>query len=180
MQDSLVCDKERYSDNWETPPEFYEHVLPLVQGQAIWEPFVGVTHRSTKAMQNLGLDVLETPDDFFERIEKHWPIKNGKPRLLLSNPPFSLKFKVLEALIRANRKHVRPFILLLPGWVVSSATFRHMVKDTGFKPQIFVPTIRLNYYSPKDFKQKKRTAFDSMCICYGMNNELWKTDVLYY
>ena len=41
MQDSLMCNKEKYSDNWETPPEFYEHLLPLVKGRKIWEPFVG-------------------------------------------------------------------------------------------------------------------------------------------
>jgi hypothetical protein len=180
MQDSLMCDKSKYSDNWETPPEFYKHILPLVKEYAIWEPFVGVTHRSTKAMLELGLDVLETPNDFFEEIKK-WPEKDDKPRLLLSNPPFSQKFKVLEALVEAQADAVvKPFIILLPSWVYASATFRKLVVRTKIKPQLFIPALRLNYFSSQDGKQKKATSFDSTCICYGMEGEHWETNLCYF
>ena len=205
MQDSLMCNKEKYSDNWETPPEFYEHLLPLVKDYKIWEPFVGVTHRSTKAMQALGLDVLETPNDFFDVVkkwpsdegkprlllssgqrisdmEKNWFARDdGKPRLLLSNPPFSQKFKVLEALVEAQEDgEVKPFMILLPSWVYASATWRKLVRKKKFKPQMYVPTLRLNFFSPVDFKQKKATSFDSTCICYGMTGEHWETGLCYY
>ena len=181
MQDSLMCNKEKYSDNWETPPEFYEHLLPLVKGRKIWEPFVGVTHRSTKAMQSFGLDVLETPNDFFD-VVKEWPRDSeGKPRLLLSNPPFSLKFKVLEALVEAQEDgEVKPFMILLPSWVYASATWRKLVRKKKFKPQMYIPTLRLNFFSSVDFKQKKATSFDSTCICYGMTGENWQTGLCYY
>lgn len=181
MQDSLMI-SENYSDNWETPPEFFSHLFPLIEGRKIWEPFVGVTHRSTKAMQSLGLDVLETPNDFFEVVKK-WPRDDeGKPRLLLSNPPFSLKFKVLEALVEAQEgaEEVFPWIILLPSWVYASATWRKLVRKKKFKPQMYIPTIRLNFFSPVDFKQKKATSFDSTCICFGMTGKHWETGLCYY
>ena len=181
MQDSLMCNKDKYSDNWETPPEFYKHLYPLVKDYKIWEPFVGVTHRSTKAMTELGLDVQETPTDFFEQVN-NWPCDDeGKPKLLLSNPPFSEKFKVLQTLVEIQRDGVvKPFMILLPSWVYASATFRKLVKKEKFKPQIYVPAIRLNFYSSVDFKQKKATSFDSTCICYGMEGEEWSTNLCYY
>ena len=180
MQLSLMCNREKYSDNWETPPEFYKHIFPLVKDYKIWEPFIGVTNRSTKAMTALGLDVLETSGDFFQ-VVKNWPCDSeGKPRLLLSNPPFSEKFKVLEALVMAQKSGVKPFILLLPSWVYASATWRKLVIKENFKPQLYVPSLRLNFFSPKDLKQKKGTSFDTTCMCFGMQGETWASDLVYY
>ena len=102
---------------------------PLAAGQGLQD--MGAVRRrhapSTKAMHALGLDVLETPNDF--DVVKKWPSDEGKPRLLLSNPPFSQKFKVLEALVEAQEDgEVKPFMILLPSWVYASATWRKLVR----------------------------------------------------
>ena len=107
----------------------------------------------------------------FEVVKK-WPRdEDGKPRLLLSNPPFSLKFKVLEALVEAQEDgEVKPFMLLLPSWVYVCNMEKISRKKNSSRKCI---SLRFAWtFQPDRRKQKKATSFDSTCICYGMTGEI--------
>lgn len=152
-----------YSDLWETPSEVWDAVMPLFNDKVyFWEPFVGVSNRSTKTLRKHGHDVLETVEDFFEVVDA-WPHHEEKPRFMLSNPPFSKKFLVLDKLM-GQRK---PFMLLVPSWVYASATVRKLIKKHNMDLQIVVPPKRVHYYSPEGV-QIKKTAFDSVFIAYNV------------
>ena len=135
-----IRNDERYSDCWETPDTLWNSVLPKLYTQPIniWEPFVGVTNRSTKVFMELGHDVLETTEDFFTLT---WP---ETADVLISNPPFSRKFEVLEKLIQLQESKTYPFMILLPSWVFASATVRKMVKINNIDLQIVVPPMRVH------------------------------------
>ncbi|MBV69311.1 MAG: hypothetical protein CMJ08_05885 [Pelagibacterales bacterium] len=166
MLKAAAIRSKNYSDNWETPAELYKAVIPkiLPVPADIWEPFIGCTNLSTKTLQSLGHNVFETNTDFFDT---EWPHENGQPRVLLSNPPFSQKFKVLERLLIENK----PFLLLVPAWVYASATFRNMVKKHDrHDVQLVVPPMRVHYVDPETHLQRKGTAFDSVFIASGVYN----------
>jgi len=154
----------KYSDLWETPDTLWNSVLPKLYTKPIriWEPFVGVTNRSTKIFKELGHDVIETTDDFFTLT---WP---ETADVLISNPPFSRKFEVLEKLIQLQEYKTHPFMILLPSWVFASATVRTMVKKYKIELQIVVPPMRVHYYHPETHQQVRKTAFDSVFVGYGL------------
>ena len=153
-----------YSDLWETPEELLISTLPTIlpTKSTIWEPFVGLSNRSTKIYKKLGHTVLETTCDFFT-IDK-WPLDaSGKPMILVSNPPFSRKFEVLDTLFEFKQ----PFAILLPSWVFSSATVRKMIKKHNVDIQLVIPNMRTHYFNTEG-QQVRKTAFDSVYIAYGL------------
>ncbi len=153
-----------YSDLWETPPELLLSTLPTIlpTKSTIWEPFVGISNRSTKTYLELGHAVLETTSDFFTIDE--WPLdKHGKPMILVSNPPFSRKFEVLDRLFQFKQ----PFAILLPSWVFASASVRKMMKKHDIDIQIIIPNMRTHYFNTEG-QQVRKTAFDSVYIAYGL------------
>lgn len=154
-----------YSDLWETPEELLISTLPTIlpTKSTIWEPFVGISNRSTKIYKQLGYTVYETTCDFFT-IDK-WPVnKQGNAMILVSNPPFSRKFEVLDRLFEFKQ----PFMLLLPSWVYGSATVKKMIKKHGVDIQLVIPNMRTHYYNTEG-QQIRKTAFDSVYIAYGLS-----------
>ena len=155
---------KNYSDDWETPPELLLSTLPTIlpTKSTIWEPFVGISNRSTKVYKQLGHTVHETTCDFFT-IDK-WPLdSSGKAMILVSNPPFSRKFEVLDRLFQFKQ----PFAILLPSWVFSSATVRKMIKKHDIDIQLVIPNMRTHYFNTEG-QQVRKTAFDSAYIAYGL------------
>jgi len=154
-----------YSDLWETPEELLLSTLPTIvpTKSTIWEPFVGISNRSSKVYKQLGHAVYETTCDFFT-IDK-WPVnKQGNAMILVSNPPFSRKFEVLDRLFQFKQ----PFAILLPSWVFASATVRKMIHKHNIDIQIIVPNMRTHYYNTEG-QQIRKTAFDSVYIAYGLS-----------
>ena len=137
------------SDEWETPGWVWEAVAPLVARQPLWEPFPGISKRSTQAWKTLDFDVLETTDFFNTK----WPAD----RILVSNPPWSRKFDVLKRCFESGH----PFLLLLPSWVLASKTFATLAKH---HPVLCVVMGKRVHYYDTGGVQRRKTGFDSVFL----------------
>jgi hypothetical protein len=77
---------------------------PAIARAQVWDPFYH-DGKSKMLMQRAGfMKVRTTKVDFFEQVSK-W-----KYDIIVSNPPFSIKKRIMQELFEADR----PFILLLP------------------------------------------------------------------
>lgn len=102
----LTSDKE--DNELYTPYYAVDHIVKyLPKGKIIWLPFDEEWSSFNKRLTELGYKVVRSSlaegQDFFEYEPEHWD-------LIVSNPPFSIKDKVLERLYSFNK----PFAVLLP------------------------------------------------------------------
>lgn len=103
----LTSDKT--DDSLFTPYYAVDHIIKyLPKDKKIWCPFdIEEWSAFSSRLKECGFDVISTHidkgQDFFEYEPKEWD-------LIVSNPPFSLKDKVLERLYSFNK----PFAILLP------------------------------------------------------------------
>jgi len=85
----------------------------LPKNKIIWMPFYG-DGKCEEIMQELGFDkVIHEERDFFEYEPPEWDI-------IVDNPPYSIKKKVLERCASFKK----PFVLLLPLRSVTAKYFR--------------------------------------------------------
>lgn len=100
---------DRTDDSLFSPFYIVEHIIKyLPKGKKIWCPFdIPEWSAFSVRLKECGFDVISTHldngQDFFKYEPKEWDI-------IVSNPPFSLKDKVLERLYSFNK----PFAILLP------------------------------------------------------------------
>lgn len=102
----LTSDKE--DNELYTPYYAVDHIVKyLPKGKIIWLPFDEEWSAFYRRLTELGYRVVRSSlaegQDFFEYEPEHWD-------LIVSNPPFSIKDKVLERLYSFNK----PFAVLLP------------------------------------------------------------------
>lgn len=102
----LTSDKE--DNELYTPYYAVDHIVKyLPKCKIIWLPFDEEWSSFNKRLTELGYRVVRSSlaegQDFFEYEPEHWD-------LIVSNPPFSIKDKVLERLYSFNK----PFAVLLP------------------------------------------------------------------
>jgi len=104
----LTSDTTKAGDNLWTPFYAAEPIIKyLDKEQIIWCPFDEKFSAFYQLLTENGFTVtrshLKEGQDFFEYEPEHWDI-------IVSNPPFSLKNRVLERLYSFNK----PFSILLP------------------------------------------------------------------
>ena len=92
-------------------------------------------------------------DDFFE---------TNKGEVIVSNPPFSIKGKVLKRLYELDK----PFIVILPISTLSQIQFKKYFAD---KIQIIIPKKRIQFMKGSD--QLNRSWFDAIYYCYKCDLE---------
>lgn len=102
----LTSDKE--DNELYTPYYAVDHIVKyLPKGKIIWLPFDEEWSAFYRRLTELGYRVVRSSlaegQDFFKYEPEHWD-------LIVSNPPFSIKDKVLERLYSFNK----PFAVLLP------------------------------------------------------------------
>jgi len=145
------------SDHWITQPKTWvEFSRVLRTDEKIWEPFVCKSHHISKeTWEKNGFECIETESDFFTT---EMP---ATTTCLISNPPFSRKFDVLDKCFHLNLK----FALLLPSWVFASSTFRKLIKKYGINDlSLIIPSKRVHYINPESMEIGKKTNFDSIFI----------------
>ena len=150
------------NDEWLTPNEVWQEFATLITDkEIIWEPFVSQNHQLSKqSWDKLSIQCIQTFSDFFQTE------KPKQATILVSNPPFSKKFQVLEKCL--NNKDLR-FALLLPAWVYASSTVRKIIYKTDAKGlALIVPKKRVHYLHPKTLAQHRKTNFDSVFISRGI------------
>jgi len=144
-------------DEYMTPFYAWKNIEKyLPKNKIIWEAFYG-DGTSKKNLNFLGCDrVIHEPMDFY---------KSNVGECIVSNPPYHDKVKVFKRLILLDK----PFILLLPDYVLASVGFRNLFKDKNI--QIIIPRSRIHFNRKKKRNdgKKDRCNFDCFYYCYKMN-----------
>lgn len=111
----------------------------------IWEPFAG-EGLLVNALEDYGFHVfygdIQTGQDFFHYTpDKHWD-------MLISNPPFSLKYAVLERCFSLKKR----FALLVPYETTYAKEFQRMFHHYNNEPwriEVLSPERRISFKTPK-------------------------------
>ena len=147
---------KKSNDEWYSQPSFWDKVLSYIDKKSvIYEAFYGCGHTydyfKSKGFSVIGKQGL----DFFEDEEY---IK--KCDIVVSNPPFSSKYKIMERLVKKNK----PFILILPLHSINTISFRKCFDDDMSKVSVLIPKGRLKYI--QNNKVKKSPSFESCYVAY--------------
>jgi hypothetical protein len=142
-------DKNKFSDEYYTRSASWARFVhdAGLAGKTVWEPFYG-DGSSRAELAKLGVTQIGKPGDFWKAI-----VADDCPTdFIMSNPPFSFKWEIMETLL--ERKRSFAFILPWQTFYQSGAEkIRNLAKKYGGK------YIRYNmrgeeghFYSPKDKK----------------------------
>jgi len=149
-------------DDYMTPKYAWENILDYIpKDKVIWEAFYG-DGKSGTHLEQLGLNVIHQPIDFF---------KENRGEIIISNPPFSQTKKIMKRLEILDK----PFIIILPVSKITTQYFRAW-KDKGI--QVIIPKKRISFVkkvngeTPTNYKS--RCNFDCFYYCYkiGLKSDI--------
>ena len=142
--------KESKDDDYQTPKETWKSIQQYIpKDKVVWECFYG-DGNSGKYLQDLGFKVIHQKEDFFQ---------NNKGDIVVTNPPFSQKQKILQRLKELNK----PFVLIMPASVLGTKMLSSLFPDI----QIIIPNGRINFI--KNGKETKGCWFASFFYCWKMD-----------
>lgn len=171
--------KTDYNDHFETPPEAYEHILPLLDAlhpdrsnHIIYDPYY-CNGQTKEILLNLGFKkIVHEKRDFYNDIKQN---KVPDHHSVVTNPPYSddHKEKCMRYLVPNMRKskseESKSFFVLMPNYIAVRNHFRAAIgaNDTDKNPlDIFyvVPPIMYEYNHP-DGTGKDFPPFASIWFC---------------
>lgn len=146
----LTNEAVRKDDDYETPLSAWKLIAPyLPKDKVLWEAFYG-SGASGEHLRSLGFEVIHEDIDFFV---------HDKGDLIVSNPPFSQKKRILHRLKELDK----PFVLLLPASVLGTKMLADLFPDI----QVVVPHGRISFV--KNGEQTKGVWFATFFYCWKMN-----------
>ena len=154
-----MIDKKQFNgggnDECYTPAYFVRLILPYIPKHAvIWCPFDTEKSEFVKLITANGNKVVhshkDNGQDFFDYEPERWDI-------LISNPPFTKKAKILERCLSFRK----PFALVMTlSWFQDKKPVALFAKR-GLQPQMLMPDIRVQY------NQEGKIPFKSIYLCYS-------------
>ena len=139
-------------DDYMTPKDAWENILEYIpKDKIIWEAFYG-DGKSGSHLEELGLNVIHEPIDFF---------KENRGEIIISNPPFSLSKEVMKRLLTLDK----PFILIFPSSKINTSYIREW-KNKNL--QIIIPRQRIQFIKNGN-ELNNKCNFDCFYYCYKMN-----------
>ena len=139
-------------DDYMTPKYVWENILEYIpKDKIIWEAFYG-DGKSGTHLEELGLNVIHEPIDFF---------KENRGEIIISNPPFSLSKEVMKRLLILDK----PFIIIFPSSKINTQYFREW-KDKNI--QIIIPRKRIQFIKNGN-ELNNKCNFDCFYYCYKIN-----------
>jgi hypothetical protein len=147
-----------YSDEWYTDQETVDLCWELLKpdpSDIICCPFDSEQSLFVQKAKLQGNPVIYGIADFLEN-------NNYLFDKLMTNPPFSIKDKVIEQVL----KYGKPSILILPLDSLGGVK-RHELYSKN-KPFVYIPTRRISYYD-QQWKKRPGAAFHSVIL--GFNTE---------
>jgi len=144
-------------DDYMTPKYAWENIKEYIpKDKIIWEAFYG-DGKSGTYLQEMGLNVIHEPIDFFD---------NDKGDMIVSNPPFSLSKEIMNRLYEIDK----PFIIILPSSKINTQYFRKW-REKGI--QIIIPRKRIHFEKKVNGEVpanwKNACNFDCFYYCYKIN-----------
>ena len=152
---SVYKNLDTKNDCYTTPKSAYVSIKPYVPlNVSICDPFYYDGKCGTYMKEVFDTSaIIHNDGDAFENIPQS--------DMIITNPPFTVKFKVLEYLVNLNR----PFMCLLPVMSITTKSFRSVKDFEDF--QFIFPNGRINFEKPD--KKMKGAWFFSVWVCYKMN-----------
>lgn len=165
-----------WNDEFYTPEYAIKPILKYINGNDInsiktgviniWCPFDTEDSNFVKVFKKNGYNVIcthiEDWKDFF-KVKEEW-LKANKINYIISNPPYSLKWEVLQKLFDLWI----PFAMLIGVvWLFESQKRFEMFRDNEF--EIMYMNRRVAYF--KDFSEQKPSLnppFSSVYLCSGV------------
>lgn len=162
-----LLNKDKSSDLYYTPKEVWNNVKHLLPKYASYvEPFMLNTPDDNVCSQLIedGWFIAYDKDtDFFNRRKQDW-YQRLNSKIIIGNPPFSIKNKILKELVEEDI----PFCLILPIDTICRKYFIDLFKDK--KIQLIIPSKRINFIIP-DNDKKSSAFFDCAYFCYKLELE---------
>lgn len=141
-----------YSDEWYTDRETVEKALrlfPCKPTDTIMLPFDTDQSEFVKVLKERGYKIIYNITDFLTSDYTY--------DYLITNPPFSIKDKVLEKCVKSGK----PSTLILPIESLGGVKRHELYKGTNLK--VYIPTRRINYYD-EDGQKRKGSSFHSIIL----------------
>lgn len=147
------------TDLFETPDYAVEPLMPYLKKHAfsvIWEPAVGsgriYNYINSYGLTTIGSD-LKDGYNFFDYEPEHWD-------LLVTNPPYSIKFKWLERCYKLGK----PFALLVPVETIGASSAQKLLKEYGF--EIMLLNSRVDFHTPNKGWNGKGSQFPCLWLTW--------------
>ena len=146
-------------DRCQTPAYALAPVLPYLNfGWTIWEPATGEGNL-VKVMQSYNYNVVATDiltgQDFFAHKFVRWDA-------IVTNPPFSLKYKFLARCYQLGR----PFALLMPVEILGAKQAQVLFEEFGTEVIFLRP--RVNFKMPNKGLNGSGAQFPVAWFTYGL------------
>jgi hypothetical protein len=145
-----------YSDEWYTDKSTVDKCLELLNPNSkstIMCPFDSGDSIFVKTLLGLDHKVIYGITDFL--------YSNYEYDYLVTNPPFSIKDKVIEKVFQSNKRSV----LVLPLDSLGGVK-RHTLYNKYEYPHIYIPTRRISYYD-KNWKKREGSNFHSVIMVFN-------------
>lgn len=141
------------SDEWYTPENVVKYIKNnfIIENKKIICPYDTDKSNFVKYFPNS----IHNIDDFLER--------NYEYDICITNPPFSLKEKVLEKILKDKKEA----ILILPETFLYSVTFYNLLEKYRFFYEVLIPKKRIYFYDEKG--NQNRPNFHS--IIFHLKNK---------
>jgi len=152
--------KNVYSDEWHTSQETVTLAIALLDPKpqsVILCPFDSDNSLFVKTLKEYGYKVLNGMNDFLEI--------NYECDYIITNPPFSIKDKVIQRVYDYGVKS----LLILPIDALGGVKRHQMYKANGH-PVIYMPTRRIAYYDELG-QIRKGSSFHSIMMIFNHGQE---------
>ncbi len=161
-------------DDYMTPAfalqDLFSYIRENAEGLTVWEPFFG-DGGSTRKIRELGYNVIGCEGkDFYVA-----PPPEGENIILVTNPPFSDKRKIMECII--NKYKVKKFAVLLPTQILFSQYFRKMIEPIHV--DILLPKARIQFLRRGD-AMTERCPLDTAWFIRGLDLSNSRLDVNFH
>ena len=161
--------KMNKNDNeYYTQKQDWERILFCLEkykNKIIYEGFYGAGH-TFNHFKEMGFNVIGKEGmDFFSKESEEYIKKSD---ILVSNPPFTIKYKIMKLLVEKNK----PFILILPLSSINTHSFRKCFNDNMNEVSIFIPKGRMKFI--KNGEVAKSPSFESCYVCWKIGEDKLK------
>lgn len=153
----LTAKTNKASDEVYTPAYAVKPLLPYLKSNStIWCPFDMEYSEYVKIFKQAGYKVIFSHIDLGQDFFTYEP--NEHYDVIISNPPFSIKDKILQRLAEINK----PYAMLLPIPTLQGQKRFDYIKNC----QALIFDKRINYYTNRDMTQtQKGVSFGSFYLC---------------
>lgn len=151
-----------YSDEWHTDQETVDLVCHLLSPKGvICCPFDSSASLFVQAAENVGRAVYGMRD---------WLDHDYEYDYLMTNPPFSIKDKVIERVMKSGK----PSALVLPLDSLGGVKRHKLYSSYGY-PAVYVPSRRISYFDSLGIK-RKASNFHSVILLFHTNRQgiIWE------